>query len=56
MDSEITAHMILKEVENNQIARATTLGLVMLVVSFAMLAAINTLQWWSTRRVKAGAV
>ncbi len=56
MDSEITAHMIMKEVENNQIARATTLGLVMLVVSFAMLAAINTLQWWSTRRVKAGAV
>ena len=56
MDSEITAHMIMKEVENNQIARATTLGLVMLVVSFAMLAAINTLQGWSTRRGKAGAV
>lgn len=55
-ESEITAHMIMKKVENNQYASATTLGLVMLVVSFGVLILINGLQWWSSRRVRAGVV
>jgi sulfate/thiosulfate transport system permease protein len=47
--TEITAHLIMKKLENNDYAGATMLGVVMLVVSFLMLAAINGLQWWSTR-------
>ena len=47
--TQITAQLIMKKLENNDYAGATMLGLVMLVVSFLMLAAINGLQWWSTR-------
>jgi sulfate transport system permease protein len=54
METEITAYMIMKQVENYQYAKATTLGLVMLAISFGTLAAINGLQWWSGRRTKAG--
>jgi sulfate transport system permease protein len=54
METEITAYMIMKQVENYQYAKATTLGLVMLAISFGTLAAINGLQWWSGRRTRAG--
>ncbi len=47
--TQITAHLIMKKLENDDYAGATTLGVVMLVVSFVMLATINGLQWWSTR-------
>jgi sulfate transport system permease protein len=47
--TQITAQLIMKKLENNDYAGATMLGVVMLVVSFLMLAAINGLQWWSTR-------
>jgi sulfate transport system permease protein len=53
--TQITSHLIMKKLENNDLAGATLLGLVMLVISFLMLGAINGLQWWSTRRSKAGA-
>jgi sulfate transport system permease protein len=46
---QITAQLIMKKLENNDYAGATMLGVVMLVVSFLMLATINGLQWWSTR-------
>jgi sulfate transport system permease protein len=52
--TEITAARIMKQVENHNYAKATTLGLVMLVISFGTLAAINGVQWWTARRTKAG--
>jgi len=52
-ESQITAHLIMKKLENNDYAGATTLGAIMLVISLLMLIAINTLQWWATRRSKA---
>jgi sulfate transport system permease protein len=52
-ETQITADLIQSELENGNYARATTVGVVMLIVSFIMLAAINGLQWWSTRRSRA---
>jgi sulfate/thiosulfate transport system permease protein len=49
-ETQIAADLIQSELENGNYARATAIGVVMLVVSFVMLAAINGLQWWSTRR------
>ncbi len=54
-ESEITAHLIMKKLENDDYAGATMLGLVMLVISFVLLIVINGLQWWVSRRYKAGA-
>ena len=54
-ESQITAHLIMKKLENQDYAGATTLGIVMLVISFVLLIAINGLQWWSSRRTKAEA-
>lgn len=48
--TQITAHLIMKKLENDDYSGATMLGVVMLLVSFAMLAAINGLQWWATRK------
>ena len=52
--TEITAHMIMKKLENSDYVGATTLGVIMLVVSFVMLAAINGVQWWTMRHQRAG--
>jgi len=52
--SQITAHLIMQELEGNNYAGATMLGLVMLIISFILLISINGLQWWSSRRYKAG--
>jgi len=52
-ETQITADLIQSELENGNYARATTVGVVMLVVSFIMLGTINGLQWWSTRRSRA---
>jgi sulfate/thiosulfate transport system permease protein len=54
--TQITAHLIMKKLENDDYAGATTLGIVMLVISFLLLAAINGLQWRSSRRWQAGVV
>jgi sulfate transport system permease protein len=51
--TEITAHMIMKKLENSDYVGATTLGVIMLVASFVLLAAINGLQWWTTRHTRA---
>jgi len=55
-ETEITAHLIMKKLENNDEAGATMLGVVMLVISFLMLATVNGVQWWATRRSKEGVV
>jgi sulfate transport system permease protein len=51
--TEITAHLIMKKLENSDYVGATTLGVIMLVVSFVLLGAINGLQWWTTRHARA---
>jgi sulfate transport system permease protein len=53
--TEITAHMIMKKLEANNYPAATFLGVVMLLASFVMLAAINGLQWWASRRGRGAA-
>lgn len=50
MSTEITPLLIMTRLENYDYAGATALALVMLVVSFALLFAINLLQAWSRRR------
>jgi sulfate/thiosulfate transport system permease protein len=47
--TQITAHLIMKKLESSDYVGATVLGVIMLVVSFVMLAAINGLQWWTAR-------
>ena len=49
-ETQIVADLIQNQLENGNYPRATAIGVVMLIVSFIMLAAINGLQWWSTRR------
>jgi sulfate transport system permease protein len=50
MVSEITPLLIITKLEQYDYAGATALAVAMLVVSFALLLAINGLQWWSQRR------
>jgi sulfate transport system permease protein len=49
MKTEITSLLIITKLEQYDYAGATALAVVMLVVSFAMLLAINLLQWWGNR-------
>jgi sulfate transport system permease protein len=49
MKTEITPLLIITKLEQYDYAGATALAVVMLVVSFIMLFAINLLQWWSSR-------
>jgi sulfate transport system permease protein len=49
MKTEITALLIITKLEQYDYAGATALAVVMLVVSFVMLFAINLLQWWGSR-------
>jgi sulfate transport system permease protein len=49
MRTEITALLIVTKLEQYDYAGATGIALVMLAVSFALLLAINGLQWWSRR-------
>ena len=55
-ESQITAHLIMKKLENNDEPAATLLGVVMLAVSFALLVSINGIQYWSSRRSRGGVV
>lgn len=50
MISEITPLLIITKLEQYDYAGATALAVSMLVVSFALLLAINLLQWWGQRR------
>jgi sulfate transport system permease protein len=49
MQTQIVPVLIMNELDAHEIARATALAVVMLVVSFALLLGINLLQWWSNR-------
>jgi len=50
MVSEITPLLIITKLEQYDYAGATALAVAMLAMSFALLLAINGLQWWSRRR------
>jgi sulfate transport system permease protein len=49
MKTQIVPLLIMNELDGFQYAKAAALAVVMLVVSFALLLAINLLQWWSNR-------
>ncbi|MBN1559025.1 sulfate ABC transporter permease subunit CysT [candidate division KSB1 bacterium] len=50
MRTEITPLLIITKLEQYDYAGATALAVVMLLVSFALLLLINTLQWWTRRQ------
>ena len=50
MVSEITPLIIITKLEQYDYAGATALAVVMLLISFTLLLAINLLQWWTRRR------
>ena len=50
MISEITPLIIITKLEQYDYAGATAVAVVMLIISFLLLLAINGLQWWSSRR------
>ncbi|HEY8119066.1 MAG TPA: sulfate ABC transporter permease subunit CysT [Methylophilaceae bacterium] len=50
MVSEITPLIIITKLEQYDYAGATAVAVVMLVISFLLLFAINGLQWWSSHR------
>ncbi|MGZ8252913.1 MAG: sulfate ABC transporter permease subunit CysT, partial [Methylophilaceae bacterium] len=50
MVSEITPLIIITKLEQYDYAGATAVAVVMLVISFMLLFAINGLQWWSAQR------
>jgi len=52
MKSEIAAHLIIERLEQYDTAGATAIAVVMLLASFVLLFAINTIQWWHSRRVR----
>ena len=54
MVSEIAPLMIITKLEQYDYAGATAVAVVMLLASFAVLLAINALQWWSRRYAEAG--
>ena len=54
MVSEITPLLIVIKLEQYDYTGATALAVVMLAVSFLLLLAINSLQWWTARRISGG--
>ena len=48
--SEITPLLIISKLEQYDIVGATALAVVMLVISFVLLLAVNGLQWWAANR------
>jgi sulfate transport system permease protein len=50
MVSEITPLIIITKLEQYDYSGATAVAVVMLVASFVLLLAINTLQWWARKR------
>jgi sulfate transport system permease protein len=53
--TEITSLLIITKLEQYDYAGATAIAVVMLVASFAILLAINVLQWWTGRGYRTGA-
>jgi sulfate transport system permease protein len=51
MHTEITPLLIITKLEQYDYAGATAIGATMLLASFALLLAINLLQWWAGRRL-----
>ena len=49
MKTQIVPLLIMNELDGFQYAKATALAVVMLVISFLILLAVNVLQWWSNR-------
>jgi sulfate transport system permease protein len=54
LETEITSLLIMARLENYDVAGATAIALVMLVISFGLLLAINLLQGWTRRRAAMG--
>ncbi len=52
MRTEITSLLVISKLEQYDYAGATAIATVMLAASFVLLLAINTLQWWSGRRLR----
>jgi sulfate transport system permease protein len=50
MVSEITPLLIITKLEQYEYSAATGIAVVMLLISFLLLLAINLLQWWSGNR------
>ena len=50
MKTEITTLLIITKLEQYDYAGATSIGVVMLGISFMLLLAVNLLQWWSNKR------
>lgn len=48
--SEITPLIIITKLEQYEYSSATVIAVVMLIISFLLLFAINGLQWWASRR------
>jgi sulfate/thiosulfate transport system permease protein len=55
MKTEISSLLIVMKLEQNDYTGATAIATMMLAASFALLFAINALQWWSARKFR-GAV
>ena len=53
MKTEITPLLIITKLEQYDYAGATSIAVMMLVVSFVLLLAINLLQWWTSHRYAA---
>lgn len=49
--SEITPLLIIAKLEQYDVVGATALAVVMLIISFVMLLAVNALQWWAASRL-----
>jgi sulfate transport system permease protein len=49
MKTQITPLLIMTKLEEFDYPGATALAVVMLVVSFVLLLAVNLLQWWASR-------
>lgn len=56
MRTEITSLLIIAHLEQYDYAGATSIAVVMLLFSFAMLLAVNVLQVWQARRIRGGAI
>jgi len=48
--SEITPLLIISKLEQYDVVGATALAVVMLIISFVLLLAVNALQWWAANR------
>lgn len=51
METEIAPLLIMTKLEQFDYAGATAIALVMLLLSFTLLLAINAMQGWTTRRL-----